>query len=84
MCYECGCESVGSETGIAKIPGGILDVTRDGEAGLTLNMSATPEDQRTDEALTALSTNAKETTYFVVQMFMDKFNQEAESLKSQD
>lgn len=41
MCYECGCESVGSETGIAKIPGGILDVTRDGEAGLTLNMTAT-------------------------------------------
>lgn len=46
--------------------------------------NALPEDQRTDEALTALSTNAKETTYFVVQMFMDKFNQEAESLKSQD
>jgi hypothetical protein len=46
--------------------------------------NALPEDQRTDEALSALSTNAKETTYFVVQMFMDKFNQEAESLKSQD
>ncbi len=43
MCYECGCESVGSETGIAKIPGGILGVTTDGEAGLTLNMTATPE-----------------------------------------
>jgi len=28
--------------------------------------------------------NAKETTYFVVQMFMDKFNQEADALKSQD
>jgi len=45
MCYECGCESVGSTIGIAKIPGGILDVTTDGEAGLTLNMTATP-DQR--------------------------------------
>ncbi len=43
MCIECGCESIGSETGIANIPGGILDVTRDGEAGLTLNMSATSE-----------------------------------------
>ncbi len=30
-------------TGIANIPGGILDVSRDGEAGLTLNMTATPE-----------------------------------------
>lgn len=46
--------------------------------------NALPEDQRTDDALAALSTNAKETTYFVIQMFMDKFNQEAESLKSQD
>lgn len=43
MCIECGCQSVGSETGIAKIPGGMLDVSRDGEAGLTLNMKATPE-----------------------------------------
>jgi hypothetical protein len=43
MCVECGCESLGSETGIANIPGGILDVSRDGEAGLTLNMTATPE-----------------------------------------
>jgi hypothetical protein len=44
MCYECGCESVGSETGIVSAP--MLDVTRDGEAGLTLNMTATPQ-QRT-------------------------------------
>ena len=41
MCIECGCESVGSETGIVSAP--MLDVTRDGEAGLTLNMTATPE-----------------------------------------
>ncbi len=41
MCVECGCESVGSETGIISAP--MLDVTRDGEAGLTLNMTATPE-----------------------------------------
>jgi hypothetical protein len=43
MCVECGCEALGSSTGIANIPGGILDVSRDGEAGLTLNMTATPE-----------------------------------------
>ena len=43
MCVECGCENVGSQTGMSKIPGGMLDVTRDGEAGLTLNMTATPE-----------------------------------------
>jgi hypothetical protein len=43
MCVECGCESLGSSTGISNIPGGILDVSRDGEAGLTLNMTATPE-----------------------------------------
>lgn len=41
MCIECGCESVGSETGIISAP--MLDVTRDGESGLTLNMTATPE-----------------------------------------
>jgi hypothetical protein len=34
---------VGSQTGIAQIPGGMLDVSRDGEAGLTLNMTATPQ-----------------------------------------
>jgi len=40
---ECGCEAFGSETGINNIPGGMLNVARDGEAGLTLNMTATPE-----------------------------------------
>jgi hypothetical protein len=44
MCFECGCESVGSATGI--VPVTITEVSRDGEAGLTLNMTATPE-QRT-------------------------------------
>ena len=44
MCIECGCESVGSETGVT--PVSINDVSRSGEAGLTLNMTATPE-QRT-------------------------------------
>lgn len=46
MCTECGCGALGSSSGITEIPGGILDVSRDGESGLTLNMTATPE-QRT-------------------------------------
>ncbi len=43
MCVECGCESVGSETGIRTVS--INDASKDGNAGLTLNMTATP-DQR--------------------------------------
>ena len=43
MCFECGCGAFGSSTGISNIPGGILEVTRDGEAGLTLDMTATSE-----------------------------------------
>jgi len=46
MCVECGCKSLGSETGISNIPGGIQDVSRDGESGLTLNMTSTPEQTR--------------------------------------
>jgi len=45
MCTECGCGAFGSSTGI--IPVTIEDVSTDGEAGLTLSMTATPE-QRTD------------------------------------
>ena len=41
MCVECGCESVGSESGIASVS--INDVSKDGEAGLTFKMTATPE-----------------------------------------
>jgi hypothetical protein len=44
MCFECGCESVGSTTGIT--PVAVTDVSRDGEAGLTLNMTSTPEQTR--------------------------------------
>lgn len=46
--------------------------------------NALPEDQREEEALANLSKNAKETTLFVIQMFMDKFNSAAEELKDQD
>lgn len=45
MCIECGCENVGSQTGMANIPGGVRDVTRDGEAGLTLDMTATNQER---------------------------------------
>jgi hypothetical protein len=45
MCVECGCDKFGSETGMSKVPGGILDVTRDGEAGLTLNMTASQQER---------------------------------------
>jgi hypothetical protein len=39
MCVECGCQSVGSETGIASVS--IIDMTTQGSSGLTLDMSAT-------------------------------------------
>lgn len=38
MCVECGCNSVGSETGI--VPVLVQDVTSQGNAGVTLNMTA--------------------------------------------
>lgn len=44
MCIECGCESVGSKTGI--VPAPIIDVSRDGESGLNLSMTSTPEQTR--------------------------------------
>jgi len=43
MCVECGCQMVGSETGIVGINGGMLDVSTDGDSGLTLNMTANRE-----------------------------------------
>jgi hypothetical protein len=44
--------------------------------------NALPEDQRTEENLLNLNKNATESTYFIVKMFMDKFNQAADDLKS--
>ena len=41
MCWECGCESVGSTTGIKEVTR--QDVTTQGDAGMTLDMTATPE-----------------------------------------
>lgn len=43
-----------------------------------------PEDQRSEEAIANLSKNATESTYFVIKLFMDKFNAAAEELKNQD
>lgn len=40
-----------------------------------------PEEAKTDESNSALAENASQTTFFVIQMFMDKFNEEAEKLK---
>jgi len=45
--------------------------------------NALPEDQRTEETISSLNKNATESTYFVVKMFMDRFNEAAEQLKSQ-
>ena len=44
MCIECGCEALGSEAGI--IPVTVIDVSRDGESGVTLSMTSTPEQTR--------------------------------------
>jgi hypothetical protein len=44
--------------------------------------NALPEEQRSEENLLNLNKNATESTYFVVKMFMDKFNEAADDLKS--
>jgi hypothetical protein len=45
---------------------------------------ALPEDERNDVAFQALSKNAQETTLFVIQNFMNKFNAAADALKNQE
>jgi hypothetical protein len=45
--------------------------------------NALPEDQQSEENIANLNKNATESTYFVVKMFMDRFNEAAEELKSQ-
>jgi hypothetical protein len=46
--------------------------------------AALPEDERNQEAFSAMAKNAHETTLFVIQNFMNKFNAAAEELKSDD
>lgn len=38
-------DTVGTGKGDVSIPGGILDTSRDGESGLTLNMTATQQER---------------------------------------
>jgi hypothetical protein len=40
-----------------------------------------PEENQTEESNKALAENASRTTFFIIQMFMDKFNEEAARLK---
>lgn len=44
---------------------------------------ALPEDEKNDVAFQAMSKNAQETTLFVIQNFMNKFNAAADELKDQ-
>lgn len=44
MCKECGCESVGSESGIVSIS--LSDQTKQGETGVTLGMTSSYEGMR--------------------------------------
>ena len=46
--------------------------------------AALPEEERNEVAFQAMSKNAHETTLFVIQNFMNKFNAEAEALKGVD
>ena len=41
-----------------------------------------PENQRDENSLKSLQKNASESTLFVIQSFMDKFNKAAEELKN--
>lgn len=45
--------------------------------------AALPEAERNDVAFQAMSKNAQETTLFVIQNFMNKFNEAAEALKTE-
>lgn len=47
-------------------------------------VTAMPEDEKNEIAFRAMSKNAQETTLFVIQKFMDKFNAAAEELKGID
>lgn len=46
--------------------------------------NAMPQDQQSEESIANLNKNATETSYFVVKMFMDKFNEAADDLKDKN
>jgi hypothetical protein len=45
--------------------------------------NAIPAEDQTEESSKAIGLNSKETTLFVIQRFMDKFNAAAEALKNE-
>ncbi len=45
--------------------------------------NAIPAEDQTEESSRAIGLNSKETTLFVIQRFMDKFNEAAEELKNE-
>lgn len=47
-------------------------------------ISAMPNEEKNQQAFSAMSKNAHETTLFVIQQFMNKFNAAAEELKGQE
>lgn len=46
--------------------------------------NSVPESDKTEESSKAMAKNAFDTSFFVIQRFMDKFNKEAEALKGVD
>lgn len=46
--------------------------------------NAIPVEEQTEDSSRAVGINSKETTLFVIQRFMDKFNAAAEELKDKD
>ncbi|NDB61041.1 hypothetical protein EB001_21755 [bacterium] len=46
--------------------------------------NSVPESEKTEESSKAMAKNAFDTSFFVIQRFMDKFNKEAEALKGVD
>lgn len=45
--------------------------------------NAVPEEEKNPISSQAMQANARETTLFVIQMFMNKFNEAAEELKAE-
>ena len=46
--------------------------------------NSVPASEQTEDSSKAIAKNALDTSFFVIQRFMDKFNKEAEALKSVD
>jgi len=47
-------------------------------------VSAMPDEEKNQQAFSAMSRNAHETTLFVIQEFMNRFNAAAEELKDKE